>query len=63
MNNNIIQLEKALILGIKDYFRKNNFKKAVIGLSGGLDSAVVLALTLKALRPENVTALLMPEKV
>ncbi|PKL14697.1 MAG: NAD+ synthase, partial [Spirochaetae bacterium HGW-Spirochaetae-6] len=39
-----LELESALVLGIRDYFRKNNFKKAVLGLSGGLDSAVTAAL-------------------
>ena len=51
----------ALVLGIKDYFRKNNFKKAVIGLSGGLDSSVATSLVVKALGNENVTAVLMPD--
>lgn len=52
---------KALILGIKDYFRKNNFQKAVIGLSGGLDSSVATCLVVKALGRQNVTAVLMPD--
>ncbi len=51
----------ALVLGIRDYFRKNNFQKAVIGLSGGLDSSVALSLTVKALGNKNVTAILMPD--
>ena len=51
----------ALTLGIKDYFRKNNFKKAVIGLSGGLDSSVATSLVVKALGKQNVTAILMPD--
>lgn len=54
------ELESALVLGIKDYFRKNNFKKAVLGLSGGLDSAVTAALAVKALGADNVFGLLMP---
>ena len=57
---NISLIYDALIFGIKDYFQKNNFQKAVIGSSGGLDSAVVLALACAALGSENVTALLMP---
>tara|TARA_Y100000310_G_scaffold317169_2_gene369737 strand:+ start:599 stop:1459 length:861 start_codon:yes stop_codon:yes gene_type:complete len=59
---NLTMLENALILGIKDYFKKNNFKTATLGLSGGLDSAVALALTVKALDKENITVILMPEK-
>ncbi len=50
----------ALIEGIKSYFNKLGFKKAVLGLSGGIDSAVVLALAVKALGIENVLAVLMP---
>lgn len=52
----------ALILGIKDYFVKTGFTKAVLGLSGGIDSAVVLALAVKALGNENVHALMMPSR-
>lgn len=51
---------RALILGIRDYFSKSGFKKAVLGLSGGLDSAIVAALACEALGPENVLAVLMP---
>ena len=50
----------ALSLGIKDYFLKTGFKKAVIGLSGGIDSAVVCAIAVNALGPDNVTGILMP---
>src|SRR5690606_8935293 len=50
----------ALILGLRDYFTKSGFKKAVLGLSGGLDSAVVAALACEALGAENVLAILMP---
>ncbi len=52
----------ALILGIRDFFAKNSFKQAVIGLSGGLDSAVVAALAVNALGNENITGLLMPSE-
>ncbi|MFY9592422.1 MAG: NAD+ synthase [Bacteroidales bacterium] len=52
----------ALILGIKDFFEKSNLKKAVVGLSGGLDSAVVVALLVNALGKENVDVLLLPTK-
>jgi len=50
----------ALIVGIRDYFSKLGFKKAVLGMSGGIDSAVVLALAVAALGPENVMPVLMP---
>lgn len=58
----IEQIHDALILGIKDYFKKSGFKKAVLGLSGGIDSAIVCALACRALGPENVMAVLMPSK-
>lgn len=53
-------IEKALVLGIKDYFRKTGFKKAHLGLSGGIDSAIVLYLATKALGTENVTGIALP---
>jgi NAD+ synthase (glutamine-hydrolysing) len=58
----IEQIHDALILGIKDYFEKSGFKKAVLGLSGGIDSAVVCALACRALGAENVMSVLMPSK-
>ena len=58
----IEQIHDALILGIRDYFSKSGFTKAVLGLSGGIDSAVVCALACRALGPENVMAVLMPSK-
>jgi NAD+ synthase (glutamine-hydrolysing) len=57
---NIIQIHHALILGIRDYFRKMGFKQAILGSSGGVDSAVTLALACEALGAENVRAVLMP---
>lgn len=57
---NISLIYEALILGIKDYFTKMGFKKAILGSSGGIDSAVVLALACEALGAENVKGLLMP---
>ncbi len=58
----IANIEQALVLGIQDYFNKLNFKKAIIGLSGGIDSALVLYLAAKALGNENVLAVLLPSK-
>jgi NAD+ synthase (glutamine-hydrolysing) len=57
---NIEMVHDALILGIRDYFKKMNFSKAILGSSGGVDSAVVLALACEALGNENVRAILMP---
>lgn len=54
------QIRKALILGIKDYFSRLGFTKAILGLSGGVDSALVLALAVEALGAENVMSVLMP---
>ena len=59
---NIQLVHDALTTGIKDYFLKMGFKKAIIGSSGGIDSAVTLALAVEALGKENVTAALMPSK-
>ncbi len=53
-------IHSALVLGIRDYARKNRFTKAVLGLSGGIDSAVVAAVACEALGPENVLAVMMP---
>lgn len=60
--NQVAILEKALITGIKGFFNKLNIKSAVLGLSGGIDSAVTAVLAVKALGPQNVRALLMPSK-
>lgn len=57
---NIESIYKAIVLGIRDYFAKMNFKKAIIGSSGGIDSAVTLALATDALGAENVIGVLMP---
>lgn len=53
---------RALVLGVRDYVHKNRFKGAVIGLSGGVDSALTLALAVDALGSENVTAVAMPSR-
>lgn len=59
---NIDEIYHALILGIRDYFRKMGFSKAILGSSGGIDSAVTLALAVAALGKENVRAILMPSQ-
>ena len=61
-SNKIELIHNALVLGIRDYFAKSGLQKAILGLSGGIDSAVTLALTASALGKENVTALLLPSK-
>jgi len=57
---NIDQVYKALVLGVRDYFTKMGFTKAILGSSGGIDSAVTLAIACEALGAENVRAVLMP---
>ena len=57
---NIDQVYKALVLGVRDYFNKMGFKRAILGSSGGIDSAVTLAIACNALGKENVHAILMP---
>jgi NAD+ synthase (glutamine-hydrolysing) len=56
----IALIHDALVLGIRDYFAKLGFKKAILGLSGGVDSALVLYLATQALGKENVLSLLLP---
>ena len=58
----IEKIYHALILGIRDYFTKMGFKKATLGLSGGIDSALVSVLAVQALGKENVRVLLMPSR-
>ncbi len=58
----IEKIHHALVLGIRDYFTKMGFKKATLGLSGGIDSALVLVLAVEALGSENVRVLLMPSR-
>ena len=59
---NIAQVHDAIVMSIKDYFSKMGFTKAILGSSGGIDSAVTLALACSALGKENVRAILMPSK-
>jgi len=58
----IERIHQALTLGIKDYFGKLGFKKAILGLSGGIDSALTATLAVEALGPENVLGVLMPSE-
>jgi NAD+ synthetase len=58
----IASMHKALVLGTRDYLHKCGFKSAVIGLSGGIDSAVTAAVAVEALGPDNVTGVAMPSK-
>lgn len=60
--NVIAKIHDALVLGIRDYFRKMNFTKATLGLSGGIDSAVSLVIAERALGAENLRVLLLPSK-
>jgi NAD+ synthase (glutamine-hydrolysing) len=61
-DKNISEIRQALVLGIRDYFSKMGFTKAILGSSGGIDSAVTLALACEALGKENVRAVLMPSQ-
>jgi NAD+ synthase (glutamine-hydrolysing) len=58
--DDIETIHNALVLGIRDYAHKNRFSRAVIGLSGGIDSAVVAALACEAIGAENVLSVMMP---
>ncbi|MEI8006297.1 MAG: NAD+ synthase, partial [Bacteroidota bacterium] len=55
-------IHNGLVMGIRDYFHKMGFSKAILGLSGGIDSAVTLVLAAEALGKENVKAVLLPSK-
>lgn len=55
-------IHKALCFGLGDYFTKHGFQKAILGLSGGIDSAVVASLAVEVLGAENVMGLLMPSR-
>ena len=56
----IKEVYQALVMGVRDYFRKNGFKKAVVGLSGGIDSALVACLAVDALGADAVKGVTMP---
>ncbi|MFQ5708707.1 MAG: NAD+ synthase [bacterium] len=57
------EIYQALVLGTRDYVTKNGFQKVVIGLSGGIDSALTTAIAVDALGPENVVGVLMPSEI
>jgi NAD+ synthase (glutamine-hydrolysing) len=58
----LAEIYQALVLGIRDYVRKNNFEKVVIGLSGGVDSSLVAAIATDALGADNVIGVSMPSR-
>ncbi|MEQ9824815.1 MAG: NAD+ synthase [Puniceicoccaceae bacterium] len=61
--NDLDCIYRALVLGVRDYAHKTGFRKAVIGLSGGIDSAVTAAIAADALGPENVTGISLPSQI
>lgn len=56
------EIHQALVVGIRDYMKKSGFSKACLGLSGGIDSAIVAVLAAEALGPENITCIAMPSR-
>ncbi|NNF02763.1 MAG: NAD+ synthase [Bacteroidia bacterium] len=58
----IERIYEAICLGIKDYFKKSNFEEAILGLSGGIDSAVTMVMAAHALGAKNVEGILMPSQ-
>jgi NAD+ synthase (glutamine-hydrolysing) len=58
--DDVASVYNALVLGVRDYVRKNNFPGVVLGLSGGVDSALTLAIAVDALGPADVQAVMMP---
>ncbi|XOF34019.1 MAG: NAD+ synthase [Candidatus Electrothrix sp. YB6] len=58
--DSIVQIQAALTLGLRDYLHKTGFSRAVVGLSGGIDSAVTAVLAARALGPENVLCVALP---
>lgn len=61
-DSDIELIHEAILCGIRDYFQKMGFKQAILGASGGIDSALVNALAVEAIGAENVTSILMPSK-
>ena len=60
--DDISEIHQSLVLGVKDYFEKLGLKKAIIGLSGGIDSAVTTVIASQALGPDNVRVIMMPSQ-
>ena len=60
---NYTEVRNTLVYGIRDYFKKNKFSKAVIGLSGGIDSTVCAYLAVEALGSDNVTGIFLPDRI
>jgi len=60
LQDSVVHVEEALVLGVRDYLHKTGFNKAVLGLSGGIDSAVTAVIGCRALGPENVLCVAMP---
>lgn len=60
--NRIEEIYQALVLGTRDYIKKNGFKKVVLGLSGGIDSSLTAAIAVDALGPDNVIGVTMPSQ-
>jgi len=60
--NELESMYEALKLGVSDYVHKNNFQKILVGLSGGIDSALTATIAVDALSPENVIGIAMPSK-
>src|SRR5204862_5054062 len=54
------EIWNALVLGVRDYARKTRFTKVLLGLSGGIDSALTAAIAAAAMGPENVLGIMMP---
>ena len=61
-NNDLKELYDISVLGLRDYIKKNNFKKCALGISGGIDSALTLAIAVDAIGADNVLGVLMPSK-
>lgn len=62
MPRDIVKIRSALVLGVRDYFVKSGLRRAVVGLSGGIDSAVTAYVAVEALGPENVIGVGMPSQ-